>query len=53
MQGSVFSPFLHDAMYLYALALNKTLEKGEVAHDGKVLIANTKLVTPFRGMTFL
>lgn len=48
-QGSLYSPFLHDAVYLYGLALNKTLEKGGSISDGKTITANSKGIV-FRGL---
>ena len=34
-QGDRYSPFLHDALILYALALNETLRDGKDPHDGE------------------
>lgn len=40
IQASVYSPYLHDAMYMYALALNRT--PVEQWDDGALISANTK-----------
>ena len=40
--GSLYSPFLHDAMYLYAVALNKTLSQGGNISDGVLIVNNTR-----------
>lgn len=38
MQGSAYSPFLHDAVYLYLLALNHTLgERDGDPHNGAAM----------------
>lgn len=42
LQGSAFSPFLHDAIYLYALALNKTLRNGGDLKNGTTIMENSK-----------
>ena len=42
LQGSLYSPFLHDAVYAYAFALNKTLENGDELRDGRVIMENSK-----------
>ena len=43
-QGSEYSPFLHDIVYLYILALNKTLAEEGEPRDGEVMFKTaTKL----------
>ena len=41
-QGSLYSPFLHDAMYLYAVSLNKTLRMGGNITDGMLIVNNSR-----------
>ena len=41
-QGSEYSPFLHDIMYLYCLALNTTLEQGGDPRNGTLVFSNAK-----------
>lgn len=50
VQGSLYSPFLHDAVYLYALALNRTYRQGGTIQDGRWIMNSTKN-TQFSGMT--
>lgn len=38
----MYSPFLHDAVYMYALALNKTLKQGGTVKDTEMIMNNTK-----------
>eukprot|EP00794_Sanderia_malayensis_P016937 gene16937-18644_t len=39
-QVEIYAAFLHDAVLLYALALNKTLNQGKSANDGKAVVEN-------------
>ncbi|XP_077996438.1 receptor-type guanylate cyclase gcy-28-like [Glandiceps talaboti] len=48
--GSLYSPFLYDALYLYALAVNKTLEMGGDQRNGSLMFENMKGQT-FQGMS--
>uniref|UniRef100_A0A915L9N2 guanylate cyclase n=1 Tax=Romanomermis culicivorax TaxID=13658 RepID=A0A915L9N2_ROMCU len=48
--GSLYSPFLHDSIYLYALALNKTLQQGGTIEDTRWITNNTKN-TRFLGLS--
>ncbi len=48
----VFSSFLYDAFYLYALVLNQTLEAGQDIFAGNVIFQNTKFQS-FRGIASL
>ncbi|XP_070572062.1 atrial natriuretic peptide receptor 1-like [Ptychodera flava] len=48
--GSRFAGFLHDAVILYAIALNNTLTKGFSSSNGNVVINQIKN-TYFNGMT--
>lgn len=38
----MYSPFLYDAVYMYALALNKTLSYGDSMQDGIAVTNHTK-----------
>ena len=40
--GDKYSPFLHDAVLLYAIALNETITKGQSLDDGMAIVRNTK-----------
>nr|XP_006811144.1 PREDICTED: atrial natriuretic peptide receptor 1-like [Saccoglossus kowalevskii] len=42
ISASPYSPFLHDAMILYAMAANKTLEMGGDIRDGELMFDNMK-----------
>ena len=42
LQGSLYSPFLHDAVIAYAMALNKTLTEGGNKTDGRTLMENSR-----------
>ena len=47
LQASIYSPYLHDAMLAYALALNETIANDnrtaeEVKRDGRLIIQNLK-----------
>ena len=47
LQASIYSPYLHDAMLAYALALNETIANDnrtveEVKRDGRLIIRNLK-----------
>lgn len=44
LYGSLYSPFLHDGIYLYALALNKTLENGQSRRDGRAIMQNAQSI---------
>ena len=37
-QVEIYAAFLHDAVYLYAYALNKTLNVGKDSRDGKAIM---------------
>nr|XP_006819915.1 PREDICTED: atrial natriuretic peptide receptor 1-like [Saccoglossus kowalevskii] len=50
IRGNIYSPFLHDAVFMYAIALNKTLEQGGHPRDGEKWFSNVKGLT-FHGMT--
>nr|XP_006811142.1 PREDICTED: atrial natriuretic peptide receptor 1-like [Saccoglossus kowalevskii] len=50
ISASPYSPFLHDAMILYAMAANKTLEMGGDIRDGELMFDNMK-GTVFSGMS--
>uniref|UniRef100_A0A914VG19 Guanylate cyclase n=1 Tax=Plectus sambesii TaxID=2011161 RepID=A0A914VG19_9BILA len=47
--GSAYSPYLHDAMYLYALALNRTLGVVGMDHSGS---RNGTLITKYTAVNF-
>lgn len=55
-QGSAFSPFMHDSMYLYALGLNRTLAeakrrqrtKRDSNESASMAIANDEDKPPWR-----
>ena len=47
-QGDKYSPFLHDAVILYAIALKQTYNKGEDVSDGEAVARNCRGIT-FRG----
>jgi len=47
-QGDKYAAFLHDAVILYAIALNRTYAKGEDVNSGVVVAKNCRGVT-FRG----
>ncbi|XP_077986226.1 atrial natriuretic peptide receptor 1-like [Glandiceps talaboti] len=49
-KGNIYSPFLHDAVMMYAIALNKTLEQGGDPRDGEMWLGNVKGMH-FEGMT--
>ncbi|XP_077986228.1 atrial natriuretic peptide receptor 1-like [Glandiceps talaboti] len=49
-QGNIYSPWLHDAVMLFAIALNKSLEKGNDPTDGEAWFENVKGLT-FEGMS--
>ncbi|KAL8597813.1 hypothetical protein ACOMHN_004928 [Nucella lapillus] len=49
-QGSEYSPFLHDVVYLYLLVLNETLSQGLNHRDGQLLFRKATSRT-FRGVT--
>ncbi|XP_076466014.1 atrial natriuretic peptide receptor 1-like [Babylonia areolata] len=49
-QGSEYSPFLHDVVYLYLLVLNETVGEGEDHTDGQLLF-NKATSRTFRGVT--
>ncbi|XP_070581797.1 atrial natriuretic peptide receptor 1-like [Ptychodera flava] len=49
-RGNIYSPYLHDAVLMYAIALNKTLQQGFDARDGKTWLSNVKGLR-FEGMT--
>lgn len=46
MQGDKYAAFLHDAVILYAIALNETYRKGQDINSGLAISRNT------RGKTF-
>lgn len=46
-QGSVYSPYLYDAVYLYCLLINQTLGEGGNISDGRRLFELTD------GLTFV
>jgi len=41
-QGDKYSPFLHDAVILYAIALNETFRKGQDVDSGVVVAKNSR-----------
>nr|XP_006819914.1 PREDICTED: atrial natriuretic peptide receptor 1-like [Saccoglossus kowalevskii] len=49
-KGNLFSPYLHDATLLYAIALNKSLEQGNDPRDGEAWFENVKGLK-FEGMS--
>ncbi|XP_077996436.1 atrial natriuretic peptide receptor 2-like [Glandiceps talaboti] len=49
-EASVYAPYLYDAVYLYALTVNKTLEIGGDLRNGSLMFENMKGVT-FQGMS--
>ena len=48
-QGDKYSPFLHDAVMIYAIGLNITINTGGNVSDGATVARNMRGVT-FRGM---
>ncbi len=50
IKGSIYSPFMFDAMYLYGLALNKTLDAGLSQKDGIAVFDKARNIQ-FRGMS--
>eukprot|EP00106_Octopus_bimaculoides_P019021 XP_014786463.1 PREDICTED: atrial natriuretic peptide receptor 1-like [Octopus bimaculoides] len=48
--GSMYSPFLHDVVYLYILTLNDTLDKGLNCRNG-TLMFHTAITKQFKGIT--
>ncbi|CAH1257859.1 NPR1 [Branchiostoma lanceolatum] len=42
LNGSSYSPFLHDAVILYALVMNKTLQSGEDPRDGEAFMRHAR-----------
>nr|KAG5697776.1 hypothetical protein BaRGS_026733 [Batillaria attramentaria] len=49
-QGSEYSPFLHDVVYLYLLVLNETISEGLDHRDGQLLF-NKATGRTFKGVT--
>ncbi|XP_066277279.1 atrial natriuretic peptide receptor 1-like isoform X3 [Branchiostoma lanceolatum] len=50
LKGSSYSPFLHDAVILYALVMNKTLQSGEDPRDGEAFMRHARKKA-FEGMS--
>ena len=40
--GDKYSPFLHDAVVLYAIALNKTMNQGANVRSGVEVVSNMR-----------
>ncbi|XP_014672059.1 PREDICTED: atrial natriuretic peptide receptor 3-like [Priapulus caudatus] len=49
-RGDKYSPFLHDAVTLYALSLNKTLYQGAYYRNGTLILENAKHIY-FKGIS--
>jgi len=52
LQGDKYAAFLHDAVLLYAIALNETYRKGQDVNSGIVVARNCRGKT-FRGLPSL
>ncbi|XP_078671097.1 atrial natriuretic peptide receptor 1-like [Branchiostoma floridae x Branchiostoma belcheri] len=50
LKGSAYSPFLHDAVMLYAIAMNQTLQTGEDPRDGEAFMRHARKKA-FEGMS--
>ena len=44
-QGSTFSPFMHDALYLYARAVQATREANVSIRNGREVVRQAKMIT--------
>ena len=45
IQGSPYSTFLHDAVYLYMLSFHQTLTAGKDPRDGELMFEAAKNIT--------
>jgi len=52
IQGDKYAAFLHDAVILYAIALNETFRKGQDVNSGVVVARNCRGKT-FRGLQLI
>ncbi|KAI8490316.1 hypothetical protein Bbelb_320540 [Branchiostoma belcheri] len=50
LKGSAYSPFLHDAVMLYAIVMNQTLQTGEDPRDGEAFMRHARKKA-FEGMS--